>query len=492
MTIRTSSDVIPGLCCTAERFQIAQQKALLRLITRIRESLELEKIFSTTALEVRQLLTVDRVGVFQFDPDSGWNEGAFVAEAVAPGYSSALATKVHDHCFGEQYAVHYQAGKVQAVADIYAAGLKECHAQILGQFQVRANLVVPVLQGKHLWGLLCLHQCSDAREWQADEIEFAQQVAEHLAIAVQQASLYEQSQIRAQDLTAALRELQHTQAHLVQHEKMSSLGQLVAGIAHEINNPVNFIHGNVAHINSYTQGLLELIELYQQEYPNPGSAITEKIEDIDLEFLSSDLPKLLASLKLGTDRIREIVRSLRIFSRLDEAEVKAVDIHEGIDSTLMILQNRLKARSDRAEIVVIKNYGALPLVECFAGQLNQVFMNIISNAIDALEERDRERDFASGQDTPSAITITTALDGEQFACIRIADNGPGISEPIRQRLFDPFFTTKPVGQGTGMGLSISYQIIREKHHGSLDCRSTLGQGAEFMIRLPLRSPNLNR
>ncbi|RUR81845.1 ATP-binding protein [Chlorogloeopsis fritschii PCC 9212] len=287
-------------------------------------------------------------------------------------------------------------------------------------------------------------------------------------------------------LQQALEELQETQIQLIQTEKMSSLGQLVAGVAHEINNPINFIFGNINHLNEYTQNLLELVCLYNQNFPKPGEKVELKIEEIDLEFLSEDLPKILTSMKMGANRIREIVLSLRNFSRLDEAEMKPVDIHEGIDNTLLILQNRLKAKPEHPEVKIVKEYGDLPLVECYPGQLNQVFMNIINNAIDALEDYDKQRSTEQMRDRPSTIAITTNISGANSVTIKIADNGPGMPEKVRQKLFDPFFTTKAVGKGTGLGLSISYQIITEKHRGTIRCISEPGQGAEFWIEIPLR------
>ncbi|MBE9012826.1 HAMP domain-containing protein, partial [Pseudanabaenaceae cyanobacterium LEGE 13415] len=314
-------------------------------------------------------------------------------------------------------------------------------------------------------------------------IERVQQLLDEQAEAKQQLEDYNQTleekvDARTQELKETLNELKRTQTQIVQSEKMSSLGQLVAGIAHEINNPVNFIHGNLGHVRENTQDLLDLIELYQREV-QATTAIANKIDEIDLAFLQEDVPKLLKSMTIGIERIREIVKSLRIFSRLDEADVKAIDIHEGIDSTLMILQNRLKAKSDRTEIHVIKDYAQLPMVQCYAGQLNQVFMNILVNAIDALEEG-----LVKDPTHQPHIKIGTKRIGESIE-IAIADNGTGIPESIQSRIFDPFFTTKAIGKGTGMGMSISYQIITEKHGGELECVSTPGQGTLFLIRIPI-------
>ncbi|MBE9225167.1 CHASE3 domain-containing protein [Phormidium sp. LEGE 05292] len=294
---------------------------------------------------------------------------------------------------------------------------------------------------------------------------------------------------QAQELEKLLQELRRTQSQLLQSEKMSSLGQLVAGVAHEINNPVNFIYGNLVHAQEYTNSLLSLIKLYQYEYPRPTPKVNEAIEEIELDFLSEDLPKLLSSMKVGAVRIREIVQSLRNFSRLDEAEMKEVDLHEGLESTLMILANRLKAKlvqvtgksQQLVEIQVIKEYSNLPKVECLAGQMNQVFLNILTNAIDALEEGIR-KDLV---ESPKIWIITKYIDDGKMVRIEISDNGPGMTEDTRSRLFDPFFTTKTVGVGTGLGMSISYQIVVEKHGGNLECISSPGEGAKFFIELPI-------
>ncbi|MBF1999433.1 MAG: amino acid permease [Synechococcales cyanobacterium M58_A2018_015] len=287
-------------------------------------------------------------------------------------------------------------------------------------------------------------------------------------------------QVLQQSEAEMRQQAQQLASQLIQSEKMSSLGQLVAGIAHEINNPVNFIYGNLSHAADYTHELLDLLRLYQQHYPQPVVAIQRQADAIDVGFLAADLPKLIRSMKVGAERIQKIVVSLRSFSRKDEAEMKTVDIHDGIDNTLLILQHRLKAQPHRAEIQIQKHYGQLPPVECYAGQLNQVFMNILANAIDALEER-----LSLEPDHAATVQIYTQRLGSNQIQIRIADNGPGIPDAIRHQLFDPFFTTKPVGRGTGLGLSLSYDIITKKHNGQLRCLSLAGAGAEFIIEIPL-------
>ncbi|MEG4390998.1 GAF domain-containing protein [Microcoleus sp. BROC3] len=496
-------------------------KVLTRVRDQIRSTLDLKTILQTIVREVRVLLDTDRTVIYQF---AAGPEGEVVVEAVRGQWQSILGIKFPQQGLAEGSDCFYRAGRVRAINDIYTDDLTPCHREFLEKVQVRGSLIVPIGKDSHFWGLLIVHECSGPRVWQTAEQELLENLATQAAIAIHQAELYQESlnaaaadRAKAEQLAKTLTELHNTQAQLIQTEKMSSLGQLVAGVAHEINNPVNFIYGNLSHASEYTTDLLCLVELYRQHYPNPDPEISECSEAIDIQFLAEDLPKILGSMKVGVDRIRQLVVSLRNFSRSDQTEKKAVDIHEGIENTLLILQHRLKAKSDRETVAIIKEYGKLPLVECYASSLNQVFMNLLSNAVDALEMRQIDRfmklpskgasaavTYLSSQkmavepvdinastescipDFPSpCIRIRTELIDEKTVGICIADNGHGIPKELISHIFNPFFTTKPVGRGTGLGLSISYQIVVDKHQGVLKCVSVPGHGTEFWIEIPL-------
>jgi adenylate cyclase len=298
-------------------------------------------------------------------------------------------------------------------------------------------------------------------------------------------TLEEKVEERTLKLKQALKELRATQSHLIQTEKMAALGQMVAGVAHEINNPTNFIYGNIKPAKDYINDLLTLISAYQEFYPDPLPEIEELIEDIDLDYLKDDFYKILDSIQKGAQRIKDVVESLKIFARLDESEIKKVDIHEGINSTLMILNNRLQQEND-LNIKIIKDYGDIPKIQCYAGQINQVFMNILVNSIDALEEKQHQENDKNQKYNPNLITITTKMKDENHILISILDNGIGIPESVKEKIFDPFFTTKVVGKGSGLGLSTTHTIIFEQHQGNIYCNSTLGKGTEFIIELPIQ------
>ncbi|MEG4961080.1 MULTISPECIES: PAS domain S-box protein [unclassified Microcoleus] len=461
--------------------KLAEQEALLnQLASNIRESLDLDTILATTVQQIRDLLQLDRCVFIWYLPDASPPAWDVVHEAKNHdlfsllGYFPADITGILPQKIANLEV--YQIDDVATVSD-------PVEQKFFLEVGCKSVLDLPIKSAGGLTGVVSCISCSEVRKWTKEEVELMEAIGDQLAIAISQSELYTKSvdsariaQEQAAKLEITLCELQQAQTQLVQAEKMSSLGQMVAGIAHEINNPVSFIFGNLTYTKEYTTNLMKLVQMYRDEYPEPSPALQQAIEVLELDFVLDDLPKMLSSMQVGATRIRDIVRSLRNFSRLDESDMKKVNIHEGIDSTLMILEHRLKVQPERPAIQLVKEYGQLPLVECYAGLLNQVFMNIIANAIDVLQQP---------LENPGIIRIRTEVEGT-LAVIRIADNGAGITDRVKQRIFDPFYTTKPIGSGTGMGLAISHSIIVEKHKGEIKCFSVVGKGTEFIIEIPIK------
>ena len=490
----------------AETRRQAECESLLRLVSnQIRSTLDIKTILQTAVREVRQLLKTDRVVIYQFLDN--W-QGEIVVEDLMIPWPSIFGDSITDNCFSEEYAQHYLEGRVRAINDIENAGLDPCHVNFLKALQVKSNLIVPIVisandhdhvsgefkqqnqdkiagdQGENssssnlLWGLMIAQECKEIRHWQLQETELLRQLGEQMAIAIQQAELYSKvqeaaiaSQAQAQKLQTTLEELRSTQQQLIQSEKMTSLGQMVAGVAHEINNANNFIHVNLFHAQEYAKTLSEVIDITAKSCPEATATFRKLQEEFELDYIKEDFPKLLKSMQEGSDRIRSIVTTLRNFSRLDESEFKPANLNQGLESSLAMLQNRLKNG-----IEVQKEYGELPLLECNAAQINQVFFHLLQNALDAI--------LASSKIGKISIRTESA---NNFVTISIRDSGVGISAEIQNRIFDPFFTTKPVGQGTGLGLSICYQAIVKDHGGTIRCQSQVGEGTEFILQLPLSS-----
>ncbi|NES96503.1 MAG: PAS domain S-box protein [Desertifilum sp. SIO1I2] len=450
--------------------------------TQIRSSLDLETILQNA---VNAIYTAIQVDICTF----GW----YRSQTHSPSWEIVIERKVPElPSWLGQYAPDRFLMKFEKIfqGQIYcvdrSSQLPDEQLKSFRQtYGISAYVCIPIHTAGQQIGGFELGRIAGDRPWSSEEIELLQEVTNQVAIAIEQAELYRASEEKSRELAQAYTELQQAQTRLIQVEKMSSLGQLVAGIAHEINNPVSFIYGNLQPASEYVRQLISLVRLYQQSCPQPPSAIAAELEEIDFDYLASDFPELLNSMKTGASRIRDIVKSLRTFSRLDEADFKRVNLHESLDSTLVILQNRLNGKAGEPKINVIKNYGNVPRIECYSGLLNQVFLNLLSNAVDAIEQQRSYLELEEDADYRGEIAITTTLSQANWLCISIEDNGCGMSIEVQKKIFNPFFTTKPVGKGTGMGLATSYQIIVEDHGGNLQCISTLGQGTNLMIELPI-------
>ncbi len=443
-----------------------------------------------------KILEVERVGVWLYDDSKTYLKSLDLYQNKLNEHIREINLNLKDYPNYLQAISSLQNNIITANDARNDPRTKDFLENYLKPLDIFSMLDAGIWIGEEMVGVICIEKSSQIKYWTIEEEFFVRSIANLVSLAIEASDrqLVEnalrksetQLRVQKQELNQTLEELKWTQAQMIQSEKMSSLGQMVAGIAHEINSPVNFIHGNVVHAADYTQDLINLLQIYQNHYPHPHPEIKAEIEAIELNFLQEDIKKVLKSIQVGTERIQEIVKSLRNFSRLDEAEIKAVDLHEGIDSTLMILHNRFKPKPESLGIEVIKEYGQLPSIKCYAGQLNQVFMNIIGNAIDAIEDAQSYQSDPEKQCDIGRIRIKTQVIADNWVEILIADNGVGMSEKVRSNLFEPFFTTKPMGKGTGLGLSISYQIIVEKHQGKLECHSQIGKGTEFVITIPIK------
>lgn len=476
----TARDITDRMATQTQLESLLNRAQILNSLSqKIRQSLKLEQIIQTAVTGIFSELDVDICAFTRYWEADGHAYVEVLQEERRPDMVSWLG--IYEATQFPQYRHALLNNQMlifnrQNPGENYDRGMYQfCEA-----VGVNLSLMVPIHAADQIT-CLELARVDSSKDWQPDEIELLTNLGMQIAIAMQQAHLYQTAQQRSEELQIAYQDLKATQVQLIQAEKMSSLGQLVAGIAHEINNPVSFIYGNLKPLEEYVQDLLKIIEAYQNYYPNPPQELTDLMAELDLSFITADLPKILNSMKTGAARIRDIVKSLRTFARLDEADFKIADIHENIDNTLTILQNKLNGKAGKPEIKVVKKYGNLPLFECYIGLLNQVFMNLLLNAIQAIEERQITEADANYK---GVITITTTLEPTGSILISVEDNGIGMSETVQAKIFEPFFTTKPVGSGTGMGLPTSHQIVTKYHQGEFYFNSKLGQGTTFFVRLP--------
>ncbi len=486
--------------------QAQRERVVNQITAQTRQSLDLKTILQQAIAQLLDALDVDRCLVHlvenldQLDeitePNHPLEHGRTVFrrkhlfEVCRPPFPASINDFDPDGPMTRWVIQHRQQAVIDNVSQDLRIGPHNAEYQTA---QIKSSLVVPVQASGSLQAILYLNQCAHVRNWTRDDQKLAQAVADQLAISIQQGHLYAQSRQQAQEsaaqakqLAETLQALQQTQAQLIQSEKMSSLGQMVAGIAHEINNPISFIYGNIPYVERYLQDTLRLITAYQTHYPQATDSLQSLIEEVEPDFIVQDLPRILSSMRSGAGRIREIVSSLRTFSRLDEAYCKVVDLHDGLESTLSILKTQIPA-----DVHLRRQYGELPPVECFPSLLNQVFLHLLQNALEALDHRPLGRHQAEAKE----ITITTEASmgdrpADAWVTITISDNGCGIYDLIQPKIFDPFFTTKEIGQGCGLGLAISYQTVVHQHRGHLSCSSTVGQGSTFVVKIPIEQPTV--
>ncbi|MGB3613959.1 MAG: ATP-binding protein, partial [Elainellaceae cyanobacterium] len=451
---------------------------------------DLAAAFQELTEETAHLLQVERVSIWLFDDEQAKIHCATLFQLSRQMHSNGCELTVADY---SSYFAAVLSNPVLAVDNVRAdPSTCELIDGYLDVFQISSMLDASFDVDRECRGIICCEHTGVQRAWSQAEQNVIRSVANLVALTIE----VNQRHQKAELLERALVDLKQSQFQMIHSEKMATLGQLISGIAHEINNPVSFIYGNLPHAKQYISDLMALIEQYQAHYPNPPTAIATALETIELDFLQDDLNKLLQSMQVGSERIHTIIKSMGNFSRLDESEIEDADIHAGIDNSLLLLNTRLRAQHWRPAIRIVKDYGNLPSITCRAGQINQVLMNLLNNAIDALEELDRERYSKTGPEgaaseaiaqPPSTIEIRTRSQPQSATpsiIISVKDNGIGMSQTTRDRLFEAFFTTKPVGKGTGLGLSISHQIVVKNHGGHLSCSSEPGQGTTFTVTLP--------
>lgn len=512
--IRNQENQVIGLIGVATditlRYQaqlaLAERERYLATLVKVQHQLLAIKHEDNYYIAVVELLGQASCASHVYVLEQATNKGQQLFKQCAYWYNSIKAEKITQSCdnFPYEKCLTHWIQKLKNNEAIFGlvSEFSASERLILEPYRILSLLILPLSIKQEFFGFI-VFDCTEARIWTAAEVDLLRAATTALSLQHERSQTElalrrQESRLRTQtaQLKQTLTQLKQAQAQLVQSEKMSSLGLMVAGIAHEINNPVSFIYGNITPAREYIQQLLILIQLYQQHYPIPTPEIQTYIEEIELNFLIEDVPDLLNSMKVGAERIRDLVLALRTFSRIDEATMKHANIHEGLESTLLILKHQLQEKPGRKSIEVIKKYGNLPSVQCYPGQLNQVFTNILANAIDALDSQSQnseDQENLISTFSPRIEISTEIVDSLQptkhnskSVIIRIIDNGAGMTDRVKKRLFDPFFTTKPVGKGTGLGLSISYQIIVAEHGGQLQCLSSPGKGSEFIIQIPLQ------